>query len=178
MLPSFPFRLKSQKIQIISSLYIFNSQLENKLFRSCKTFLAPLHAGIILKAPVLIRFFALASRRHGFIRPVFLVEVPPFPILANSLGLDDRVAIVWPDVKRACLVLQDLHAQAHRNVECDVTMYEPWPGIVGFERDDHITIGRQQDDIAAGRVDEFEVHVVWVPLLVLCLLKNCKVVAM
>ncbi len=39
-----------------------------------------------------------------------------------------------------------------------MTVYKPWPGVVGFERDDHVAVSGQQDNIAAGRVMLFGSH--------------------
>lgn len=126
----------------------------------------------------MVRFGAIASNRLGLVRPIALIRVPRFPILANAFGLGDcRTASIWPDGERTRLILHDLHAQAHGDVEGDMAVDQPRPRVVGFERDDHVAVHGQQDHVAAGRVDEFEVHVVGIPLLVLGLLENCKVVA-
>lgn len=61
-----------------------------------------------------------------------------------------------------------------------VAVHKPDPGIVRFERYHHEAIGREQDDIPAGRISEVQFHEVvevrGVDSLVR-LLENCKVVA-
>jgi len=58
----------------------------------------------------------------------------------------------WPDRLGIRLSFHNLHSQTGGRVESDMTVDEPGAGVVRLEGDDNITVGGEQDDVAAGWV--------------------------
>lgn len=106
--------------------------------------------------------------------------MPDLPVLAHPLGLrDSRRAVLRPEGIGVGLPLKDLEGQALGRVERNVAVQQPVARVVRLEGDDDEAVGGQQDDVAAGRVDQIEIKLRRVAgvRLVLGLLENGEVVA-
>ena len=76
------------------------------------------------------------------------------------------------------LAFENLCGKSETGVVGDVTVHEPVSRVVSFEGDDDEAIGREEDDVASRRVDQFGFVVGEVEGLVFFLLEDGEVMAM
>lgn len=87
-----------------------------------------------------------------------MVVIPLIPISADTLRFQTRRIVPRPETPRRVLPLQDRHAQPPADMFRNVAVNQPWTGVVGFERNDHVAASGKENDVPARRVEEFEVH--------------------
>lgn len=68
---------------------------------------------------------------------------------------------MWPNGVGLLLIFQDLHCQAHRGVECYVTVHKPGAGVVCLECDDDEAVLWEKDHVPSRRIVACQIEGFW-----------------
>ena len=110
--------------------------------------------------------------------PIVVITVPNIPFMTHSAGFRDGwTSRIRPRLICQGLVFEDLQTQTGRNVKGDMAMYEPGPGIVGFEGNDDVSVLWHENYVSAWRIVSFWFHMSRMVSLVVSLLHDRKIVA-